>query len=86
MSIMNPRRPFGQQVEAIRYRIDACSGIKKVKSLIFQFGIMPVNKGVHWGEWLLTNFAAIIVQKSNPCLETIIADFRSAIDELQKPN
>ena len=32
------------------------------------------------------NFAAIIVQKSNPCLETIIADFRSAIDELQKPN
>ena len=41
---------FGQQVEASRYRIDACSGIKKVKSLIFQFGIMPVNKGVHWGE------------------------------------
>ena len=32
------------------------------------------------------NFAAIIVQKSNPCLETIIADFRSAIEELQKPN
>ena len=32
------------------------------------------------------NFAAIIVQKSNPCIETIIADFRSAIDELQKPN
>ena len=23
---------------------------------------------------------------NNPCLETIIADFRSAIDELQKPN
>ena len=26
------------------------SGIKKVKSLIFQFGIMPVNTVVQWGE------------------------------------
>ena len=34
---------FGQQVEAIRNGINAYSGVKKVKSLIFQFGIMPVN-------------------------------------------
>ena len=33
----------------------------------------------------IINFAAIIVQKTNPHLETIIDDFHSAIDELQKP-
>ena len=32
------------------------------------------------------NFAAIIVQKSNSSLGTIIADFHAAIEELQKPN
>ena len=41
---------FGQQVEAVRNGIDAYSGINKVKSLIFQFGIMPVNTVVQCGE------------------------------------
>jgi len=41
---------FGQQVEAVRNGIDAYSGVKKGKSLIFQFGIMPVNTVVQWGE------------------------------------
>lgn len=33
----------------------------------------------------ITNFAAIIVQKTNPRLDVIIDEFRSAIEELQKP-
>ncbi len=33
----------------------------------------------------INNFAAIIVQKTNPKLNAIIDDFRSAIEEIQKP-
>jgi hypothetical protein len=33
----------------------------------------------------IRNFAAIIIQKSNPHLDSIIQDFNSAIKELQKP-
>ncbi len=49
-----PCWPFAQQVETNRYKIYAYPGIKKVKSLIFQFGLMPVNRGIFGGEWLLT--------------------------------
>ena len=34
----------------------------------------------------IINFAAIIVQKTNSRLDTIVDDFRSAIRELQKPS
>ena len=34
----------------------------------------------------IANFAAIIVQKANPQLDSIIDDFHSAMEELQKPN
>ena len=34
----------------------------------------------------IINFAAIIVQKSNPRLNAIVDDFHSAIEELQKPS
>ena len=34
----------------------------------------------------ITNFAAIIVQKTNPNIDIIISDFRSAIEELRKPS
>ena len=80
VSSLNKKSPYAVEMRSERdYVFHTDHGVTCVVKFKTSIYVLKKEEGV-------MNFAAIIVQKSNPCLETIIADFRSAIDELQKPN